>query len=500
MTASVEPIVRVAGGRLAGRREGLGAVFRGIPFAAPPVGPLRWRPPAPATSWAGVRPADRSGPAPMQPQPPRDTPMWHANFADRDPLVMSEDCLYLDVHTPDPTPGAGLPVLVWVQGGGNRFGYGSQDIHDGTAFAAAGIVVVTLNYRLGALGWLVHPGLAAEADGAAGNYGMMDILAALRWVRANIAAFGGDPDRVTAAGNSAGAVHLCHLMAVPAARGLFRAVIGQSSSGIGRADGALPTVEAAGQVGLRYAKEFGDFAALRRRSALEVTAVGHFGPVLDGALLTEQTDDVFAAGRQTPVPLLVGNNADEGSFYATAQAAAQLRERATGFGPDHPFHAVYPTGSPEQVRGSARRWVGDTRFTWPVWHWARTHAAAGPSVWLYHFARQPPLPTDLDLAAPRDGGAGYGVFHTVEVAYAWNSLTALSWPWRAQDRAVAAAMNAAWAEFVHHGDPNGPVAPRWPALDPAAPVTMIFGTPLGAAPDPDAASRRLHDGFASGAQ
>jgi para-nitrobenzyl esterase len=231
-------------------------------------------------------------------------------------------------------------------------------------------------------------------------------------------------------------------------------------------------------------------APLRRRSALELTAVGHFGPILDGALLTEQTQAVFAAGRQARLPLLVGNNADEGSFYAPPQAAAELKDRAATYPPGHAFHAVYPTGDAEQVRESARRWVGDTRFTWPVWHWARTHAeTSGAPVWLYTFAQEPSLPSDLDLAPPRDGGAGYGVFHTTEVPFVWNSLDVLDWPWRAEDRRVATAMHAAWVEFIATGRVS------WPVLDPAAPATVRFAGPAGSefGPDPDAASRRLHD-------
>ncbi|MFD7714111.1 carboxylesterase/lipase family protein, partial [Streptomyces sp. NPDC059786] len=314
------PRARTVTGRLLGAWDGSVAVFRGVPFAEPPVGAGRWRPPRRAAGWDGERPADRFAPAPLQPQPPRDSVMYRANFDDRQALVMSEDCLYLNVWTPEPSPAAGLPVMVWIHGGGNRYGYGSQDIHDGAAMAARGLVVVTLNHRLGALGFLAHPGLAAEDDaGASGNYGMLDILAALTWVRENIAAFGGDPDRVTLAGNSAGAAHICHLMASRAARPLFCGAIGQSASGVGRAEGPLPGQEDAQKLGLAYADGFGarDIGALRRVSGAELVVRGHFGPVVDGRLLTEPTDGVFAAGRQHAVPLLLGTNSDEGTVYAS---------------------------------------------------------------------------------------------------------------------------------------------------------------------------------------
>ncbi|MCP9984828.1 carboxylesterase family protein [Actinomadura madurae] len=333
---AASPRARTAAGRLVGQWDGPIAVFRGIPFAEPPVGDLRWRPPRPAAGWDGERDAHSFGPAPLQPEPPRDSAMYQSNFADRRALVMSEDCLYLNVWTPDPAPGAGLPVMIWIHGGGNRYGHGSQDIHDGGGTARRGVVVVTLNHRLGALGFLAHPGLAAEDDvGASGNYGTLDILAALTWVRANIAAFGGDADRVTLAGNSAGAAHICHLMASRSARPFFRAAIGQSASGVGRAEGPLPSQAEAQKHGLAYADGFGgrDIASLRRISGIELTVRGRFGPVVDGRVLTEATDDVFDAGRQHAVPLMVGTNLDEGTVYAAegedAGAAGRRPVRAS---------------------------------------------------------------------------------------------------------------------------------------------------------------------------
>lgn len=356
--AALPPRATTAPGRLAGEWNREIAVFRGIPFAAPPVGELRWRPPRRAAGWDGERRAYDFGPAPLQPQPPRDSIMYHTNFADRRALVMSEDCLYLNVWTPEPSPAAGLPVMVWVHGGGNRYGHGSQDIHDGSSMARRGIVVVTLNHRLGALGFLAHPQLAAEDGlGASGNYGLLDITAALTWVRENISAFGGAPAKITLAGNSAGAANICHLMASPTARSLFRAAIGQSASGVGRAEGRLPDQADAQKRGSRWAGEFGgrDIAGLRRVSGIELVLKGHFGPVTDGRVLTEATDDVFDTGRQHPVPLLAGTNLDEGSVYATPAAS---RELPAGPG----FDGLYPAGDDGQARRSGRRFTGESRF------------------------------------------------------------------------------------------------------------------------------------------
>ncbi|MFE2431038.1 carboxylesterase/lipase family protein [Streptomyces sp. NPDC059373] len=462
-----------AAGRLLGAWDRTVAVFRGIPFAAPPVGELRWRPPRRAAAWDGERRATDFSPAPLQPQPPSDSIMYHANFADRRALVMSEDCLYLNVWTPEPSPSAGLPVMVWIHGGGNRYGHGSQSIHDGRSMAARGLVVVTLNHRLGALGFLAHPELAGENRlGASGNYGLLDIVAALTWVQENIAAFGGDPARVTIAGNSAGAAHICHLMASQEARPLFRAAIGQSASGIGRAEGRLPDQAGAQKQGLGWAGEFGgrDLAGLRRVSGVELVLKGHFGPVTDGRVLTEATDNVFDSGRQYPVPLLVGSNLDEGSVYARADGVRNLPA-----GPG--FDALYPAGDADLARHSARRFTGESRFVHPVWRWARTHrTTTGAATWMYRFARTPPLPPGLDLAAPPDGLPGYGVHHTAELPYVLDNLDQRPWPWQDTDRELATTMADAWSRFVVSGDPNGGTTPHWPVFSGAddAPV-MVFG-------------------------
>jgi para-nitrobenzyl esterase len=469
-----DPRARTVTGRLLGEWDGDTAVFRGIPFAAPPVGDLRWRPPRPAAAWEGERRAYGFGPAPLQPQPPTDSIMYRTNFADSRSLVISEDCLYLNVWTPEPAPAAGLPVIVWIHGGGNRYGHGSQDLHDGRAMARRGLVVVTLNHRLGALGFLAHPELAAEDDlGASGNYGLLDIVAALTWVRENIAAFGGDPGKVTVAGNSAGAAHICHLMASEAARPLFRAAVAQSASGIGRAEGPLPDQATAQKQGLRWAEEFGgrDLAALRRLSGVELVLKGHFGPVVDGRVLTGSSDDVFDAGRQHAVPLLLGSNLDEGSVYARLDALRDL--------PVEPgFDELYPLRDADQARLAARRFTGESRFTYPVWHWATAHRLTAPT-WMYRFARTPPLPPDPPLAAPRDGLPGYGVHHTAELPYVLDNLDRRPWPWTEADRALARTMADAWARFVDSADPNGGALPDWPAF--TGTEAMFFGDPDRAA-------------------
>jgi len=462
------PVAVTEHGALAGSFEADVAVFRGIPFAAPPVGPLRWAPPQPAGAWQGTRPATHFGPAPLQPQPPRDSIMFRANFADRREIVMSEDCLYLNVWTPEPSATGGLPVLVWVHGGGHRFGAGSADLLNGRNLARHGLVVVTISYRLGSLGYLAHPALTAQADSpTSGNYGLLDTAAALRWVQRNISAFGGDPGRVTAGGNSAGAVHVCHLMAAPLGRGLFSQAIGQASAGVYRAEGPMPTLAEAEERGRRFAGGLGahDGQALRSLPGVALVASGQFGPIVDGVVLAEDTQAVFEAGRQAPVPLLLGSNSDEGSVYARPGDVQGLQQAAEIAG-DHALHdafqAAYPTGGHADLRASARAYVGDTRFTRPVWRWAATHAAtAAAPVWLYLFDRQPPLPPGPGPAPPPDGSPGFGAYHTAELPYVWDNQDQRDWPWTPDDRVLARTMSSAWCRFVGSGDPGGGGLPAW---------------------------------------
>jgi len=488
-----EPHARITQGRLGGDVGPLGiARFRGIPFAAPPVGLLRWRPPAPPSGWDGVRRADRFGPAPLQGHPPRRSLMYRANFDEPVPPPMSEDCLYLNVWTPDHSPDARLPVMVWLHGGGNRYGHGSQRIHDGEGLARHGLVVVTLNYRLGALGFLAHPALATvHPMGASGNYALLDVVAALHWVQENIGGLGGDPGRVTLAGNSAGAALITHLMATPRTAGLFGAAIGQSSAGIFRAEGDMPDQEAAQRQGVEFTQPWGhDIETLRDIPAVDLATAGHFPVVVDGALLTRQTEDVYMRGAQHRIPLLVGRNADEGVLYARpahVDIVRRLPETAPGLAD------CYPASDAEQARASARRFVADTRFDYPVWRWALTHAEHGHPTYLYRFDRTPPLPDQLARLPAPDGAPGSGSFHTAELPYMSGNLRMLKWPWTDGDRALSAAMVEAWAAFVSSGEPNTRAGPAWPQFGAAHGCEMRFGDALEPRPVSDAETMRRLD-------
>lgn len=453
-------------GQLIGRRQGDIGVFKGIPYAQPPVGELRWKPPQPMQPWIGLRPALAYGPAAMQALPLRSSLMYQMNHADADALVMSEDCLYLNVWSPDPSADAGLPVLVWLHGGGNRTGHAGSDLFDGTRLASRGMLVVTVNMRLGALGFLSLPELAAEDSlGASGNYGVQDALAALQWVHDNIAAFGGDAGRVTLAGNSSGAANITHLMAAPAARGLFCAAIGQSASGIFRPEVRMLTQVEAAEQGQKAVTALGSsLAQLRDLPATALLGIPPQGVVIDGRLLSEDSTEVFLGGRQARIPLLVGWNADEGSLYASTGVAQQLLDDAGATKPGLEEHYQL-TSARTNVIGQ-RLLIGDQRFVYPVWRWARTHVQTSDApTWLYEFAKQPPLPDELP--PPADGGTGYGAFHTAELPYVWDNLAARGWPWSDADHALADQLAAAWAHFVISADPNGSALPQWNPLQSA---------------------------------
>ncbi|MCC6076053.1 carboxylesterase/lipase family protein [Pseudomonas sp. GCM10022188] len=487
--ADSEALVRVAtsSGRLIGKKVGTVSVFKGIPYATPPVGALRWQPPRPQLPWDGDRLALEFGPAPMQVLPPRSSLMYRLNHDEANALVMSEDCLYLNVWSPDPSPRANLPVLVWIHGGANKTGHGGQDLFDGSRLAARGMVVVTVNMRLGALGFLSLPALIAEDPlGSSGNYGVQDVAAALLWVQENVTAFGGDPARVTVGGNSAGAATVTHLMAAPGMRGLFRAAIGQSASGMFRPEGRMLNQREAAELGLAAVSSLGStLEQLRDLPATAFLGIPPQGVIVDGRLLVEETTKVFLEGRQVAVPLLVGWNADEGSLFAS-NAEDGFKSLSCSQHARAILDRTYPLESVGEGLSARRALIGDKRFTYPVWRWARTHAetSAAPT-WLYEFDHQLPLPDDVP--PPPDGERDYGAFHTAEVPYTWDNLAMRPWEWSDADHNIAQQLADAWTRFVADGDPNGSGLPIWRKFNASCDEhLMIFGETT----KPGRASRR----------
>lgn len=487
--------LRVEGGAIAdvaADQAGI-RVFKGIPYAAAPLGDLRWKPPQPVPPWKAVRSVSEWGPRCMQSN----------RLGDLDPLNkrMEEDCLYLNVWTPAKSSGPSLPVMVWIHGGSNANGAGSQPDYDGAALAHKGVVVVTINYRLDVFGFLAHPDLTKESGtNSSGNYGLLDQIAALKWVQKNIRVFGGDPRRVTVFGESAGAFDVSLLMASPLAKGLFARAIGESG-------GALTPVPPFGpkplkigeQEGAKFAQALGanSLAELRAKPAQEILdgavknrIVYGFG-VVDGYVVPDEPAAIFAAGKQNQVPLLVGWNADEGSYFAAAlkppadgpayveRVRAQFKDAA-----DKVLNLYPPGNTPDTAKSAYAALIGDEFIAYGGWAWAERAASGKSPVYRYYFTRRPPgapeLSTTFPLSAP-------GVYHSAELYYVFNTLGLRNWPWEPADRHLADAMTSYWTNFAKTGNPNGQGLPKWPAYKAGGGGQVME---LGAAIKPEAEPHR----------
>ena len=445
--------------------------FKGIPFAAPPVGDLRWRAPKPAAHWDGVRKAEEFSPICTQ-----------GNGG-------SEDCLYLNVWTGAKTAGEKRPVMVWIYGGAYTGGAGSLPMYDGEALAKKGAVVVTLNYRLGTLGFFSYPELTKESDrrGAA-NFGVMDSIAALQWVQKNIAAFGGDPKRVTIFGESAGAGMVANLMTTPQAKGLFERALGESSAWSTATISNLKTLAEAEEAGAKLADGLGakSLAELRAKPAADILKAGRggSGPIVDGWLIPEDPGKVFAEGKQIAVPVLTGSNRDE-SFGGNPKNKEQFIEQARkryGDLADN-YLKLYPADTDEQAKESAF-YSGRDEMAFVMRNWASLNSKSGKKSYLFYFTEQPPvLPNARGPFAPGPHGSAT---HVSEILYVFNHLDA-SRTWTDQDRQVADTMSSYWVNFATNGDPNGKGLAKWAAWDEKTKTPMVFGNkPEGAQAPNDA--------------
>jgi para-nitrobenzyl esterase len=485
--------VKVAAGTLEGAGTSGNGVraFKGVPFAQPPTGDLRWKEPQPPKSWAGVRAALKFGPRCMQ------APVFgDMNFRSE---AMSEDCLYLNVWTPAKSVGERLPVLVYFYGGGFVAGSADEPRYDGESMAAKGIVAVTVNYRLGVFGFLAHPELTKESPHrASGNYALLDQAAALRWVRENIDAFGGDPKRVTIAGESAGSVSVSAQMASPLSKDLIAGAIGESGSIMGTLSAApLAQAEAAG---VRFASEVGatSLAALRALDTRKIfeaatrggfASVGRFPLTIDGYFFPEDPGAIFAAGRQAHVPLLVGWNSEEMTGAALLRGkeptpenyAAAVREQLG----DRAEEALklYHASTREEVMQAATDLAGDRFIGYSTWKWSDVQArTGGRPVYRYLYARpRPSMRAEMGNAtAGLAGGVvrgqtgpppppARGAVHSAEIEYALGNLsTNTVYAWTPDDHKVSNLMQEYFANFVKRGDPNGPGLPAWPTISGAA--------------------------------
>ncbi len=434
-------------------------VYRGIPYAAPPVGKLRWRAPQPVAHWEGVRAADRFGAMCMQ-------PAFRGAPAGANPPNTSEDCLFLNVWTAAKAPGDKRPVMVWIHPGGYTTGSGSTPGFDGEALAKKGVVLVTINYRLGAFGFFSHPELTKESDRrGSGNYALMDQAAALQWVQANIAGFGGDPHRVTVFGDSAGSSSIANLMGSPQAKGLFQRAIGESGAWMGLSIGRTRTLAEAEQDGLKIAGALHapTLEELRAAPAAELLKAGRAGgPVIDGWFIPEDVGAAFAEGKQNDVPLLDGSNQDEGTFFLQPTTAEKFMERAhSRFGDQaDAFLKLYAAGSDEEANTSQLAAFRD-ELAFVMRTWARAQTKTGHSkAYLYYFTHQPPAP----VGASASGARGTGATHGAEAQYIFQNLLGPR-SWTDLDHQVSDMLSSYWVNFAANGDPNGKGLTKWPAYD-----------------------------------
>ena len=469
--------VKTASGAVAGTTSADGKIriFSGIPYAAAPVGDLRWRPPQPVAPWTGVRDASKPGPACMQGK----------MFADISFAEMSEDCLTLNIFAPPAPAGRKSPVMVWIHGGGFQAGGGAEPRHDGQAFARKGVVLVTINYRLGVFGFLAHPDLTKESDRrASGNYGMLDQVAALRWVNENIAAFGGDPANVTIFGESAGSFAVSGLIASPLAKGLFHKAIGESGAFFSGGGGtlALAALGDAEQVGAKFAASAGadSIAALRAKPAQDVLDLAQktrqfFAPIVDGVFLPADVASIYAAGTHNQVPLLAGWNADEMRAAVTlrpqkptAQSFAEDARKRFGPSADAILKA-YPAATDAEALESAAALGSDMFIGYATWKWIESHGASGRvPVYRYSFDRKIPVPPGNTVNGAPATSADIGARHAGEIEYVFGALdiSLPKVPWETGDRTLSDAMTTYWSNFARTGDPNGPGLPKWPRYTP----------------------------------
>src|ERR1022692_1743765 len=460
-------------GAIAGVRESGLNVYKGVPFAAPPVGDLRWRPPAHAAPWTGTRKTDAFAPACMQ---------TGVSMPGETPPAVSEDCLYLNIWTPAKSPQKPLPVIVWIYGGGLINGSASMPLYWGDQLAQKSVIVVTIAYRLGPLGFLALPELTREsAHHSSGNYGLMDQIAAHEWVQRNIAAFGGDAKNVTIAGQSSGSISVSILMASPLAKGLFQRAIGESGGLFEPLQlGQKYLLANAERDGEKYAASLGaaSLKELRRLPASQLTGDGGgiVHPVIEPYVLPVSPYEAFASGNQNDVPVLIGSNAAEARAmvdvsHETAASFDKDVERSVGQLPPA-LLAAYPHTTDGEAQQAQLGLERDLRFGWDMWTWARLQSGTGKSpVYYYSFRQKPPFPAGSVYS-------GWGASHFAELWYVFNHLDQDPWQWTVADEKLADEMSSYWANFARSGNPNGANLPTWPAFTNTDAKVNYLGDPI----------------------
>ncbi len=473
-SSSEKPLgtVSVTGGRIAGTWNEKTSVsaYRGIPFSAAPVGVLRWKAPQPVQPWSGVKNCFAFGPSPMQNKPMPFFMIGPEFTVPQQPV--SEDCLYLNVWTGAKTAKEKRPVLVWIYGGGFFSGGAAAPGYSGEALAAKGIVFVSFNYRLGIFGFFSHPGLTAESPThSSGNYGLMDQIAALQWVKKNIAAFGGDPNRVTIAGQSAGSASVNCLLASPLTKGLVSGAIGESGSLV--VENPILNMRSRAEsetMGLRLAAKLPDstLSGMRAMSAADLQKnSGFYSPSVDGYVLTASVSEIYRADRQLHVPLLTGWNADEGFLLGLQKKEMFAREGAQYGKDSSTFRRLFPAETDAESLESQRALSVDKTIAIPQYRWALLQNNGDTAkTFIYNFTRKPPAEGDKKR---------FGAYHTAEIGYAFANLDSIDRRWEPADRLLARQMSSYWIRFVTTGNPNGPGLPVWRGFSDKYPESIVFG-------------------------
>jgi para-nitrobenzyl esterase len=469
--------VRTEAGKVSGKGTGDASVkvFMGVPFAAPPVGDLRWKAPQPVVTWEGVRECVIPPASAMQ-AIPKPFFCWSKEFmAPESPL--SEDCLYLNIWTPAKTDRDKLPVMVWIHGGAFTSGSGTVPLYNGEGLARKGVVFVTINYRLGIFGFFAHPLLSAESPGkVSGNYGILDQIEALKWIQKNINAFGGDPDNVTIAGQSAGSFSVNILMVSPLAKGLFHRAIGQSGGMFSKTVSAAQSLQTAETSGMQLSEKLGvksmhELRALPADSLLKIQ--GRFGTIIDKVVIMP-VYETFIAGKQNDVALISGWNADDGVSFGPLPSAEQFKANAQRqYGEKaEPFMQLFPADNDEKAHQS-QKLASQLFFGWHNYTWAKMQTRSGKGkAYLYFFKRVPP------------GEPNYGAFHSAEFGYALHTLNHWERPFTPVDFRLEEIMSSYWVNFAKTGDPNGEGLPLWPVFDEKQPRVIELGDEVTAAPLP----------------
>jgi para-nitrobenzyl esterase len=478
LVANAAPVlVEIDQGKLVGNQIDNVASFKGIPYATPPVGERRWKAPEPATGWSGTRLATQFSPECMQP------PYPEGSMFTRPSAATSEDCLYLNVWTAN-LSGEPAPVMVWIHGGGLTRGGGGTNIYDGTNLAKKGVVLITINYRLGPFGYYAHPALTEESEhNSSGNYGTLDQIAALQWVKDNIKKFGGDPNNVTVFGESAGSWSVNHVAASPLAKGLLHKGIGQS----GAKFGPMPllnkdanNVASAESLGIEFSKHLGakSIEAMRNMTAAEIIAgfstfqrQGFSQPNVDGYVFPDHIANIYRDGKQNNIALILGSNADEGTNLmppARDKAAALQTFKSFAGAATEELLEVYDFE--ENYQAATYSVFRDFAFTWNMKEWATAASQQNKNVWLYYFTFVPPAPLEGRL----------GAYHAAEIRYAFNNqdVTFDGKPATKAEQQLGSDMSNYWVNFAKNGVPSAPGAPKWPAYTEAERQYLEIGSEI----------------------